>query len=84
MINFLCICSIGTDQVLKLIPNNSSIDLSSKSTVFTVFAPVDDSFKYLTLNAINYINQNLSYIQRMEVRYILKSMYYTEAHVIHN
>lgn len=59
--------SIGADQLLKLIPSNASLDLSSKDTVFTVFAPRDDAFNYLTLHDINYINQNLSYTERMEI-----------------
>ncbi|XP_060585787.1 uncharacterized protein LOC132741599 isoform X2 [Ruditapes philippinarum] len=58
---------IGTDQLLKLIPSNASIDLTSKNTVFTVFVPDDDSFQYLTLNDIEYINKNLTFDERMEI-----------------
>ncbi|KAL4228516.1 hypothetical protein ACF0H5_011564 [Mactra antiquata] len=68
--------SIGVDQLTRLIPNNSSIDLTSKQTMFTVFAPADKSFDYLTLNDIKYINVNLSYIERMEIvqRHIVKGL----------
>ncbi|XP_045209356.2 fasciclin-1-like [Mercenaria mercenaria] len=58
---------IGTDQLLKLIPHNAGIDLTSRNTVFTVFAPDDDSFNYLTFNDITYINQNLTFDERMEI-----------------
>ena len=70
-INTFCIFSIGTDQLRKLIPSNASIDLTSKNTIFTVFVPDDDSFNYLTIDDIEYINKNLTYDERMEVTYCL-------------
>ena len=62
---------MGTDQLIKLIPGNSSIDLASKDTGFTVFAPADQAFDYLSTDDINYINHNLSYTESMEVGYYL-------------
>lgn len=43
------------------------MNLESKDTVFTVFAPADDAFNFLTMDDINYINQNLSYSDKMRV-----------------
>lgn len=67
---YVCIFSfhsIGADQLIKLIPGNSSIDLESKDTVFTVFAPADGAFDHLSLDSITYINKNLSYTEQMLV-----------------
>lgn len=53
---------------MDIIPENSSIDLSSKDTVFTVFVPADISCNFLSLEDIYYINDNLTYAERAEVR----------------
>lgn len=65
---FSCLSfSIGADQLIKLIPDNSSLDLESKDTAFTVFVPADKAFDHLTEDDIDYINRNLSYDDRMQV-----------------
>ena len=52
---------------MNLVPDNSSIDLTSKNTVFTLFVPNDDAFDYLSTDDINYINDNITYKEQHQV-----------------
>ena len=67
---FNCTChffSIGVEKLLDIVPDNSSVDLTSKNTVFTLFIPADVAFSFLTLDDIFYINDNITYTERVEV-----------------
>ena len=56
------------EKLLDIVPDNSSLDLTSRNTVFTLFVPADVAFSHLTLEDIFYINDNITYTERVEVR----------------
>ncbi|KAK3584546.1 hypothetical protein CHS0354_031953 [Potamilus streckersoni] len=51
---------IAMDQLLKLAPENRSIDLNSSDDIFTVFAPVDQALQFLSFKDICYLKNNVS------------------------
>lgn len=59
--------SIGFNLLENIIPDNSSIDLTSKDTVFTMFVPADVAFNYLSFDDISFINTNISYTERVQI-----------------
>ncbi|WAR06644.1 BGH3-like protein [Mya arenaria] len=61
--------SLGVDQLLKLVPGSSSVDLSSRNTMFTVFAPTDGSLAppHLSRKDIEYLNTNLTDDERSAI-----------------
>ncbi|XP_052253048.1 uncharacterized protein LOC127859589 [Dreissena polymorpha] len=62
--------SLGSDQLLKLIPSDSGIDLTSLKTMYTVFVPSDSSLdpQHLSRPELEYINANLTKDAKMAVQ----------------
>ena len=75
MISFCILClkclliyfSKSFKQLVNLVPDNSSIDLTSKNTVFTLFVPNNGAFDYLSTDDISYINDNITYTEQHQV-----------------
>ncbi|XP_052262109.1 uncharacterized protein LOC127865986 [Dreissena polymorpha] len=61
--------SLGSDQLLKLIPSDSGIDLTSLKTMYTVFVPSDSSLdpQHLSRPELKYINANLNKDAKMAI-----------------
>ncbi|KAH3826265.1 uncharacterized protein LOC127881554 [Dreissena polymorpha] len=61
--------SLGSDQLLKLIPSDSGIDLTSLKTMHTVFVPSDSSLdpQHLSRPELEYINANLTKDAKMAI-----------------
>ncbi|KAH3870977.1 uncharacterized protein LOC127868387 isoform X2 [Dreissena polymorpha] len=61
--------SLGSDQLLKLTPSDSGIDLTSLKTMYTVFVPSDSSLdpQHLSRPELEYINANLTKDAKMAI-----------------
>lgn len=71
--------SIGVNKLLQIIPANSTINLTTKDTVYTMFVPADVAFNYLTFDDISYINANITYSERAQItnRHIIEGQQVT-------
>ncbi|KAL3854622.1 hypothetical protein ACJMK2_013883 [Sinanodonta woodiana] len=74
---------IAMDQLLKLVPENQSIDLNSPDDIYTVLAPVNQAVQFLSFEDSFYLNNNMSEEMMNSVigRHFIRGAKYTLQHI---